>query len=104
MWNDQKGIKKSNDLMESNYVWDIQKCFKCIIKKHETLTNNLPIQVYVDSIENRITFKIKSEHYLKLLTSHSMKPLTGTDRTIDKEENWQECIITRNWLINICSF
>ena len=34
------------------------------IKKHETLTGNPPIRIYVNKVENRITFKIKSERYL----------------------------------------
>ena len=36
---------------------DIQDYLKCIIKKHETLTDNLPAGIYVIKIANRITFK-----------------------------------------------
>ena len=34
--------------------------FKIVIKKHETLTANPPIIMYVNKIENRISFKIKT--------------------------------------------
>ena len=35
-------------------------------KKHGKVTVNPPIRIYVNKIENRITFKIKSEYYLEL--------------------------------------
>ena len=38
---------------------DIQDYIDYIIKKHETVTDNPPIKIYVNKIENRITFKIK---------------------------------------------
>ena len=38
-------------------ISDIQNYFKCIIIKHETLTDNLPAGIYVIKIANRITFK-----------------------------------------------
>ena len=36
-------------------VSDIHKYFECIIKKYETVTDSLPIRIYVNKIENRIT-------------------------------------------------
>ena len=38
---------------------NIQDHIDYIIKKHETVTENPPIRIYVNKIENRITFKIK---------------------------------------------
>ena len=38
---------------------DIHSFFEYITKKHETLTDNPPIRIYVNKVENRITFKIK---------------------------------------------
>ena len=32
--------------------------FEYIIKKHNTLTDDPPIKIFVNKIENRITFKI----------------------------------------------
>ena len=35
-----------------------------IIKKHETLTDNSPIQIYANKIKNRIVFKIKNDRII----------------------------------------
>ena len=43
----------------SYFVWDFQNYFEYIIKNHETLTHNSPIQTYVNKIQNRVTFKIQ---------------------------------------------
>ena len=50
----------------SYFVSDIQDYFEYIIKKHETVTDNPPIRIYVNKIENRITFRTKAGCYLKL--------------------------------------
>ena len=56
------------ELPDRSYsVSDIQDYFEYIIKKHETFTDNPPIRIYVNEIENMISFKIKTEHYVKLL-------------------------------------
>ena len=39
---------------------------KYIIKNRETLTTILPIHVYINSINNRLVFKIKDEYKLEL--------------------------------------
>ena len=39
-----------------------------MLEKHETVTDNLSIMIYVNKIENRIMFKIKTGYYLELLT------------------------------------
>ena len=46
----------------------IQDYFEFIIKKHETLTENPPIQVYPNKIKNKVIFKIKTGYNLELLT------------------------------------
>ena len=51
------------------FVSDIQHYLKYIIKKHETVTDNLPIRIYVNKIKNRIIFKIKTGYYLELFNS-----------------------------------
>ena len=48
-------------------VWDIQDYFGYIIKKHGEKTDNPQLRIYVNKIENRITFRIKTEYYLELL-------------------------------------
>ena len=52
--------KDTFDLPDGSYsICDIQDYFEFIIKKHETLTENPPIQIYPNKIKNRIVFKIK---------------------------------------------
>ena len=41
-------------------VSNIQDSFEYIIKKHETIADNPPVQIYVSKIKNRIVFKIKT--------------------------------------------
>ena len=43
--------------------------------------------MYINRIENRITFKIKSGYYLELLTPETMKLLGSTVSKINKNKN-----------------
>ena len=53
------------DLPDGSYsISDIQDYFEFIIKKHETLTENPPVQIYPSKIKNRIVFKIKTAYKL----------------------------------------
>ena len=54
---------------------DTQDYFEYILKKHSESVDNPSIRIYVDKIENRITFKIKTGHYLELLTHETMNDL-----------------------------
>ena len=54
-------------------VSHIQDYFQYIIQKHEDV--NPPIRIYVNEIENRITFKIKTGYCLEILKSEMMKLL-----------------------------
>ena len=60
-----------------------------MIKKHETIadTNNPPVQIYVNKIENRIVFKIKTGYKLELLTEETMQLLGSSKKVIDKKKN-----------------
>ena len=52
---------KEFELPEGSYsVWDIQDYFKYIFKKYGENTDNPSIRIYVNKMENRITFKIKT--------------------------------------------
>ena len=53
-----------NCLMYS--VSDIQDYFEYILKKHGENTDKPSVQIYVNNIENRVTFKIKNRYSLKL--------------------------------------
>ena len=73
-WND------TFDLLDGSYsIAEIQDYFKFIIKKHETLTKNLPVQIYPNKIKNRLVFKIKISYKLELLTLETRRLLgSGT--------------------------
>ena len=57
------------------------------MKKHGGKTVNPSIRIYTNKIEIRITFKIKTGHYLELLTSETIKLLGNTKSKITKDEN-----------------
>ena len=65
----------------------LQNYFEYIIKKHETVTNVSPVLTYVNEINNRIVFKIKSGYKLELLLKEMMKLLGSTSSSIDKDKN-----------------
>ena len=76
------------ELPEGSYsVLDIQDYFEYILKKHSYSFDNPSIRIYVNKIENRITFKIKSGYYLELLTPETMKLLGSTESKITKDKN-----------------
>ena len=76
-----------------NYLMDhiLYQIFKITLntslKKHETVTDNPSIMIYVNKIENRISFKIKTGYYLELSTSETMKLLGNTKSKITKGKN-----------------
>ena len=75
-------------LPEGSYsILDIQDYFEYILKKHSESVDNPSIRIYVNRIENRITFKIKSGYYLELLTPETMKLLGSTESKITKNKN-----------------
>ena len=43
--------------------------------------------IYINKIENRITFKIKAGYYLELLSPETMKLLGSTKSKINKDKN-----------------
>ena len=63
-------------------ISDIQHYFENIIKKYETITDNLSVQIYVDRIKNRIVFKIKTGCKLKLLSSETIKLLGSSKQKL----------------------
>ena len=68
-------------------VSDIQDYFKYILNKHEENINKSSVQIYVNKIENRITFKIKHGYSLELLTPETMKLLGSSKNKITKNKN-----------------
>ena len=53
--------------------YQIFKVILSIFLKNSKSVDNPPIGIYVNKIEKRITFKIKSGYYLELLTPETMK-------------------------------
>ena len=81
-WND------TFDLPDGSYsIADIQDYFELIIKKHETLTENPPVQVYPNKIKNRIFFKIKTGYKLELISPETIKVLGSTKKDFDQDKD-----------------
>ena len=75
----------TSDLLDRFYsISDIQDYFEFIIKKHTTLAENPPIQIYSNKIKNRIVFQIKTAYILELLTPETMKLLGSTKKDVAK--------------------
>ena len=53
---------------------------------------NPSIRKYVNKIENRITFRIKTWYYLELLTFETMKLLGNTKKKITKNEHGENIL------------
>ena len=82
------------ELSDRSYsVSDIQYYFEYILKKHGEKTDNPSIKTYINKIEIRITFKIKTGHCLKFLTPETMKLLGSTKSKITKDEMVKICLI-----------
>ena len=100
-WKNMKSSYNNNEFKISAPMWseefklpdgsysisDIQDYFKYTLKKHNENVDNPSIRMYVNKIENRITFKIKSGYYLELLTPETMKLLGSTESKITKDAN-----------------
>ena len=84
-----KNVKSSyNKLPDGSYsISDIQDYFEYILTKHSESVDNPSIRMYINRIENRITFKIKNGYYLELLTPETMKLLGSTESKITKDKS-----------------
>ena len=75
-------------LPDTSYsVSGIEDYFEYMLKKHGEKTNNPSIRIYVNQIDNRVTFKIEAGYYLELLTPDTMKLLGSTKSNITKDKN-----------------
>ena len=98
-WNNIKSPYNNNRFKISTLTWneeftlpdgsyslsDIQDYFEYILKKHGENIKKPSIQIYVNKIENRITFKIKNGYSLELLTLETMKLLGSTENKKTKK-------------------
>ena len=58
------------------------------------------MKIYVNKIENRTTFNIKTGYYLQILTSETMKLLGSTKNKITKDKNGWKCTTSWNYRSN----
>ena len=87
IWN----LNDSFDLPDGSYsIDDIQNYLEFIIKKHETLTENPPVEIYPNKIKNRIVFKIKTGYRLELLSPETMELLGSTKKDVDQDKNGED--------------
>ena len=63
-------------------VSDIQDYFEYILKKHGENIDKASVQIYVNKIKNRITFKTKDRYSFELLTREIMKLLGSNEMKI----------------------
>ena len=82
-WKNIKSVYNNNKFKISAPTWNdtfylpddsysvayIQDYFEFIIKKHDILTENPPVQICPNNIKNTIVFKMKTEYKLELLSS-----------------------------------
>ena len=68
----------------------IEDYFEHIIKKHETVLDNPPMQIYVNKIKNRIVFKIKTGYKLELLSPEAFKLLGSTKKDVDQNKDGED--------------
>ena len=71
-------------------ISDIEDYFEDILKKHGEKTVNRSIKIYLNKIENRIKFNIKTGHYLELLAPKTLKLIRSTKRQIKKKKKNDE--------------
>ena len=75
-------------MLDGSYsISDIQDYFEYILKKYGKDIDKSSVQIYVNKIENRITFKIKNRYSLELLRPETMKLLESTENKITKDKN-----------------
>ena len=100
-WKNTKKLHKNNKFKISAPTWndkfeltdrsysvsDIQDYFEYILKKHWEKTVNPLIRIHVNKIENRVTYKSKTQYYLEILTSETIELLGNTKSKIIKDEN-----------------
>ena len=71
----------------SHNISEIQDYIEYIIKKHETIGENVPILIYPSTINNRILFKIKTGYKLELFSKETIKLLGSTKDITDSDKN-----------------
>ena len=81
-WNDKFELSG-----RSYFVSDIQDYFEYILKNHGENIDNPSVKIYVNKMQNKITFKIKNGYSLELSTPETMKLLRSTKNKTTKTKN-----------------
>ena len=89
-WNDEFKLPDG-----SYTVLDIQGHFEYILKKHGEDIDKPTVQIYVNKIKNRVTFKIKNGYSLELLTPETMKLFGSTKNKINKSKTVKTSLILK---------
>ena len=63
------------------------RLFWWYFKKHGKNIDNASVRIYLNKIENRIVFKIITEHYLELLTSETMGLFGSAENKTTRDKN-----------------
>ena len=71
-------------------IANIQDYFEFIIKKHETLAKNPPVQIYINRIKNRIVFKMKRNCKLELSSPQTMKLLVSAKKDVHQDKDGED--------------
>ena len=79
------------ELPDGSYsVSDIQGYFEYVSKKHREDIDKPSEQIYVNKIENRVTFKTKNGYSLELLTPQTIKLLGNTENKTTKDKSGED--------------
>ena len=68
-------------------VSNIQDYFEYILEKHGENIDKPSVKIFINKIQNTITFKIKNRHSLELLTPKTMILLGSTENKIPKDKS-----------------
>ena len=81
-WNDEF------ELPDGSYsISNIQDYFEYILKKHGENIDKPSVKIYINEVENTITFKSKNRYNLELLIPETMKLHGSTENRITKDKN-----------------
>ena len=80
-----------------NHILYIQDCSEYILKKHGEKTVNPSIKIYINKIENRIKFKIKTGYHLELLTLEKIKLFGVSKNKITKNQMVKIYIVQKSY-------
>ena len=77
-------------LMDHTLFHPFKVILNTLLKKHGTIANNPPGQVYINKIKNRIVFKIKADYKIELLSPETTKLLESTKKDDDQDKDGQD--------------